>query len=181
MKKEILTKVAVIISLCIATVALVIGFVTVNKLSKMHSNSENSSSKTKYSIYFDKNSFKETPSGNTLTDAKNSGVSGTNITGLIAFKQEGDSISYTWNIVNNGTVSAKVVDDPEMFGLNDNDKQAINYKIYINDEEVSKGFEIGPGETALAKLVLEYKKNSPTVINPTSIQVISLTLNFQQK
>ncbi len=180
MKKEILTKVAVIISLCIASVALVIGFVTVNKLSKMRSNNV-SSSKTKYSVYFDKNSFKETPSGNTLTDAKNSGVSGTNITGLIAFKQEGDSISYTWNIVNNGTVSAKVVEDPELFGLNDNDKQAINYKIYINDEEVSKGFEIGPGETALAKLVLEYKKNSPTVINPTSIQVISLTLNFQQK
>lgn len=178
MKREIVTKVAIIVSMCIATVALVIGFVTVNKLSKMNNTK---TAKTKYSVYFDKNSFKETPYGNTLTDKNNSGVSGTNITGLLAFKQEGDSINYTWNIVNNGTVSAKLVEEPTLLGLNDNDKQAINYKLYINDEEVSKGFEIGAGETATAKLAIEYKKNSPTVINPASIQVISVTLNFSQK
>ena len=178
MKKEFLTKVAVVISMCIASIALVIGFVAVNKLSKMSPKKENP---TKYAIYFDKNTFKEAPHGNTLTDAKNSGVSGTNVTGLIALKQEGDSINYTWNIVNSGTVSAKVVEDPMIMGLNDNERQAINYKLYINDEEVTKGFEIGPGETAVAKLVIEYKKNSPTKINPATIQVVSLTLNFQQK
>lgn len=179
MKKEVLIKVAIIVAMCIASVALVLGFVTVNKLSKMNSNTI--SKKTKYSIYFDKSSFKETAIGTTLTDKENSGVSGTNITGLIALKKAGDAISYTWNIVNNGNVSAKIVEDPELLGLNENDKQAIDYKMYINDEEVTKGFEIGPGETATAKLTIEYKQNAPTVINPATIQVVSLTLNFQQK
>ena len=74
MKKEVVSKVAIIIAICIATVALVLGFVTVNKLSKINPKSEDNS---KYSLYFDKNSFKETPLGKTLTDKKNSGVSGT--------------------------------------------------------------------------------------------------------
>ena len=56
MKKEVVSKVAIIIAICIATVALVLGFVTVNKLSKLNPKSENNS---KYSLYFDKNSFKE--------------------------------------------------------------------------------------------------------------------------
>ena len=179
MKKEVVSKVAVIIAICIATVALVIGFVTVNKLSKISPKGD--SNDTKYSLYFDKNSFKETPLGKTMTDKKNSGVSGTNITGMIALKEEGDSINYTWNIVNNGTVSAKLVEEPELLGLNDNDKDAIEYEVYINDESVSKGLEIGAGEIATAKLVIRYKKNSPTVINPATIQVVSLTFNFTQK
>lgn len=178
MKKEVVSKVAIIIAICIATVALVLGFVTVNKLSKINPKSEDNS---KYSLYFDKNSFKETPLGKTLTDKKNSGVSGTNITGMIALKEEGDSINYTWNIVNNGTVSAKLAEEPELLGLNDNDKQAIEYEVYINDESVSKGIEIGAGEIATAKLVIKYKKNSPTIINPGTVQVVSLTFNFTQK
>ena len=178
MKKEVVSKVAIIIAICIATVALVLGFVTVNKLSKMNPKQSESG---KYSLYFDKNSFKETPLGKTLTDKKNSGVSGTNITGLIALKEEGDSINYTWNIVNNGTVTAKLVEEPEILGLSDNDKEAIEYEMYINDESVSKGLEIGAGEIASAKLVVRYKKNSPTVINPGTVQVVSLTYNFTQK
>lgn len=180
MKKEVVSKVAIVIALSIATVILVIGFVAVYKLSKMNNTTKNNED-TKYSIYFDKNSFKENPTGNTLTDSKNSGVNGTNITGLIALKQPGDSITYTWNIVNNGDVSAKLVEEPELCGLSDNDKQAIDYVLYINDEEVSKGLEIGAGETATAKLEIKYKNDSPTQINAATIQVVSLTLNFAQK
>ena len=179
MKKEVVSKIAIVISLCIATVILVIGFVAVNKLSKMNTTKETED--TKYSIYFDKNTFKENPTGKTLTDPKNSGVSGTNLTGLIALKEPGDSITYTWNIVNNGNVSAKLVEEPVLSGLSDNDKQAIEYKLYINDEEVSKGIEVGAGETASAKLVIKYKTDSPTQINAATIQVVSLTLNFAQK
>lgn len=179
MKKDVVSKIAIVIAMCIATVILVIAFVAVNRLSK--ANTSNKSSDTKYSIYFDKNSFKESPSGKTLTDPKNSGVSGTNVIGLVAFKEPGDSITYTWNIVNNGDVSAKLVEEPELSGLSENDKQAIEYQLFINDEEVSKGIEIGGGETANAKLVVKYKTDSPTQINVSTIQVLSVTMNFAQK
>lgn len=177
MKNEVLTKVAVIIAICIASVALVLGFATVNRLSKYG----NKCKDTNYSLYFDKNSFKATTIGKSLIDEKNSGISGTNVTGLVALKEKGDTITYTWNIVNNGTADAKLNELPELLGLSDNDKQAIEYELTINNEEVKKGTVIEAGETVAAKLVIAYKTNSPTTINPATIQVISLTLNFSQK
>jgi len=179
MKKDVVSKITIVILLCVATIILVIGFVAVNRLSNVSNNEK--SEETKYSLYFDKNTFKENPAGKTLTDAKNSGVSSTNLTGLIAFKEPGDSITYTWNIVNNGNVSAKLVEEPVLSGLSENDKQAIEFQMFINDEEVSKGLEVAAGETASAKLVVKYKTDATTKIDPATIQVVSLTLNFAQK
>ena len=53
--------------------------------------------------------------------------------------------------------------------------------MFINDEEVSKGLEVAAGETASAKLVVKYKTDATTKIDPATIQVVSLTLNFAQK
>lgn len=180
MKSSIISKVAIIISLCIATVALVIGFVIVSKISNIKVE-KNNNIKTKYSLYFDKDSLKETIVGNTVTDKKNTGVEGTNITGIIAFKDKGDSVTYTWNIINNGDVDAKLVEMPHILGLQDNNKEAIEYDLFINNKKVSKGTIIEAGDIAGCKMVIKYKKDSKTIIDPSTIQVVSTTFNFAQK
>ena len=68
-----------------------------------------------------------------------------------------------------------------MLGLNNNDKQAVDIEVLINDEKAKKGTEIKAGETATAKMVVTYKQNAPTVIDSTKVQVISATLTFRQK
>lgn len=176
-KKEILIRVSVIIAICIATVALVLGYVTVNKLSKINPQEE----KTKYSISFDNDSLKETKIGKTITDPKNTSVIGTNFTSVIALKEIGDSVTYTWNIKNNGTVDAVLEKKPKIIGLNDNDMKAIDAIMYINDEEVTEGMEIKAKELATAKIVISYKEDAKTVMDPTSIQFISSTFEFRQK
>ena len=181
MKKDLIVKIAIIIALSMATVALVIGFVTVNKLSNMDKKAKQEANESKYSLKFDKSSLKETVQGKTLTDKENTGVSGTNITGVVAFKEKGDSITYTWDIVNDGTKDAILNELPVIYGLNNNDKQAIEYEFIINDQKATENTIIEAGDTAAAKLTIKYKNNSPVSINPTTIQVISLTFDFSQK
>jgi len=177
MKKELLTKVSIIIAICIATVALVLGFVTVNKLSKVKDPKNNS----RFNIYFEEKTLKSTTIGSTSIDKENTKITGDNITSIISLKNPGDEIIYTWDIVNSGNVSAVLDNNPTLQGLNNNDKQAIDIKVSINDEKAKKGTEIKAGETATAKLVVTYKQNAPTVINPANVQVVSATLTFKQK
>lgn len=177
MKKEVLTKVSIIIAICIATVALVLGFVTVNKLSKV----KEPKNTTKFNIEFEEKTLKATTTGGTTIDKDNTRISGDSITSIIGLKNPGDGVIYTWDIVNNGNVSAVLENDPTLLGLNNNDKQAVDMEVTINDERAKKGTEIRAGETATAKIVITYKQNAPTVINPTTVQVISTTLTFKQK
>ena len=76
MKKEILTKVSTIIAICIATVALVLGFVTVNKLSKV----KEPKNTTKFNVVFEEKTLKATTVGTTSIDNENTKISGDNIT-----------------------------------------------------------------------------------------------------
>lgn len=180
MKNNVLTKVAIIIAICIASVALAIGFVTVTKLSNIKADKEKVTN-AKYSLYFDKDSLKETIGGKAITDKKNTAVQGTNVTGIIALKEKGDTVTYTWNIINNGSVDAELIEMPTILGLQDNFKEAIGYELYINDEKAHKGSIVEAGDITSAKLVIIYKKDTTITIDPTTIQVVSTTLNFQQK
>lgn len=177
MKKEILTKVSTIIAICIATVALVLGFVTVNKLSKV----KEPKNTTKFNVVFEEKTLKATTVGTTSIDNENTKISGDNITSIIGLKIPGDGVIYTWDIVNNGNVTAVLDKNPILLGLNNNDKQAVDIEVLINDEKAKKGTEIKAGETATAKMVVTYKQNAPTIIDSTKVQVISATLSFRQK
>lgn len=177
MKKDITKKVVTIMFLSVATVLLVLGFVAVKKLSLIDYGSKN----TKYSLYFDKESLNETTTGKTLTDKDNTSISGTNITGRIALKEKGDSVIYTWDIINGGTVDAELKELPVILGLNSNDKQAITYDLEINNQKAEVGTIIRRGEVANAKLVIRYKNDSPTLIDQSTVQVVSVTLQFNQK
>jgi hypothetical protein len=71
-----------------------------------------------------------------------------------------DSITYTFDIVNDGTIPAKMVTDPFYFGLDYCTKKYINYNLTDdNDEKIVKGNIISPGETLHVKLAIKFIAN----------------------
>ena len=57
MKKDVVSKITIVILLCVATIMLVIGFVAVNRLSNVSNNEK--SEETKYSLYLIKTHLKK--------------------------------------------------------------------------------------------------------------------------
>ena len=72
----------------------------------------------------------------------------------IAFQKVGDSVTYKFNILNDGTIPAKLFHDPYIFGKDNITKKYIaRYLTYENGEDIKKGDTLNPGE----KVTVSYR------------------------
>ena len=77
------------------------------------------------------------------------------------FLRAGDAIEYTFDIINDGTITAVLKRDPMYLKLDQYTKKHIEYSIlYSNGDKIKKGDTIEVGETKSFKVRLTYK-NSP--------------------
>lgn len=69
-----------------------------------------------------------------------------------------DSITYTFDITNDGTIKGKLVNDPIIFGTDAYFKKHIYYELTdINGDKINKGDIIEPGDTKKVKLTVTYQ------------------------
>ena len=76
------------------------------------------------------------------------------------FLKAGDAIEYSFDIINDGTITAELKRDPIYLKLDQYTKKHIEYYIlYSNGDKIKKGDTIKPGETKSFKVRLLYKSS----------------------
>lgn len=72
----------------------------------------------------------------------------------MSFQKIDDSVTYTFDILNDGSIPAKLMHDPIIFGKDNFTKKYITrYLTYKNGEDIKKGDILNPGE----RVTVEYK------------------------
>lgn len=78
-----------------------------------------------------------------------------------SFVKKGDSVEYTFDAINDGTINAKLFLDPIYLKADMYFKKHIAYSItYQNGDKVQKGDELKVGETKVFKVRLSYENNA---------------------
>jgi hypothetical protein len=97
------------------------------------------------------------------------------------FNNVNDSITYTFDIINDGTIPAKLVTNPFYFGLDALTKKYITYTLTDNeDEKIVKGSCINPGETLHVKLVLNFINNPDIATQDSNYWDVTIFFNYLQ-
>ena len=74
-----------------------------------------------------------------------------------SFQKKDDSVDYTFDVINDGTINAKLAWDPIKLKKDMYFKSHISYSIkYTDGEDVKKGDELLSGETKTMKVHIEY-------------------------
>lgn len=78
----------------------------------------------------------------------------------LKFTQPKDSLTYSFEIVNDGTITAKLMGDPILFGTDNFFKKHIFYELTDNNnEKIKSGDVIKPGETKKVNFKVTYIKD----------------------
>ncbi len=105
------------------------------------------------------------------------------ITGInVSLSTPGDRVTYTVDLVNEGTINAKI-DKIEKTELTEEQQKYLTFKVaYTNGLEVSEGDILSKGETRNLTITIEFIKDLTKEDLPTSTNTISLSykLNFVQ-
>ena len=82
----------------------------------------------------------------------------------LGFTKINDSITYTFDITNDGTIPVKLIKDPIFFGTDIYFKKHIFYNLTdISDNQIKSGDVIEPGDTKKVKLQITYLKDADIV------------------
>lgn len=111
----------------------------------------------------------------------------TQITGLVAdLKKPGDSVSYTFDIVNNGDINAKItsvsIATPNC-GANTSACSKMEYSVKYTSSGLTPavGNTLNKNSSVNATLTIKYKDNNPlTDSNDVSISGLDVTINYGQ-
>ena len=101
----------------------------------------------------------------------------------ITLAKPGDFYEFTVNVVNDGTIDAKLSADPTLSGLTPEQKVYANYTVTYNDgTKVSKGDKLKADTSKTLKVRVEYKKDITPEQLPSESQEVTLTfaMNYIQ-
>ena len=98
-----------------------------------------------------------------------------------SFQKAGDSVDYTFDVINDGTIKAKLGFDPIKLKSDMYFKKHINYTItFIDGSEVKKGDELNPGETKTFKVHIEYTNKADLATIDSQFYESSIYLMYLQ-
>lgn len=120
-------------------------------------------------------------SANATTPAKLSGTD--TITFAVDLNTPGDFYEFTFDVVNDGTIDAKLGTTPSIPAIPSNLQSYVTYKVTYSDDgsALNANDTLAHGATKKVKVRLEFKKDIaqlPTAEDPLAL---SFTLNYVQK
>lgn len=120
-------------------------------------------------------------SANATTPAKLSGTD--TITFAVDLNTPGDFYEFTFDVVNDGTIDAKLNTKPSIPSIPENLQSYVTYKVTYSDDgsALNANDTLAHGATKKVKVRLEFKKDItqlPTAEDPLAL---SFTLNYVQK
>ena len=182
MEKERRTKALVIVVLLIVIAGLTIAFAALS--ATLNINGTAYLDAAKWGIKFE--NLSEPVKGGTATTtgtAKIEESKSAEITDInVSLSTPGDKVTYTVDLVNEGTINAKI-DKIEKTELTSEQQKYLTFKVTDKDgKEVSEGDILSKGETRNLTITIEFIKDLTKEDLPTSTSTISLSykLNFVQ-
>ena len=182
MEKERRTKALVVVVLLIVVAGLTIAFAALS--TTLNINGTAYLDAAKWGIRFENlSSPTKIGSATTTGTAKIEETKSAEITDInVSLSIPGDKIVYTVNLVNKGTINAKI-DNIEKTVLTQEQQRYLTFKVTDKDgREVSEGDILSAGETRSLTITIEFIKDLTKEDLPTSTSTISLSykLNFVQ-
>ena len=182
MKKEKKTKVLVMVILLIVVAGLTVAFAALS--ATLNINGTAYLDAAKWGIKFENLSEPvKTGDASTSGTAKIEETKSAEITGInVSLLTPGDKVTYTVDLVNKGTINAKI-DKIEKTELTSEQQKYLTFKITDKEgKEVSEGDILSAGETRNLIITIEFIKDLTKEDLPTSTSTISLSykLNFVQ-
>ncbi len=182
MEKERRTKALVVVVLLIVVAGLTVAFAALS--SALNINGTAYLDAAKWGIKFE--NLSEPVSVGTATVAGTAKIEETKsaeINGInVSLSTPGDKVTYTVDLVNEGTINAKI-DKIEKTELTSEQQKYLTFKVTDKEgKEVSEGDILSAGETKNLTITIEFIKDLTKEDLPTSISTISLSykLNFVQ-
>ena len=182
MEKERRTKALAVVVLLIVVAGLTVAFAALS--TTLNINGTAYLDAAKWGIKF-KNLSNPTKIGSATTTgtAKIEESKAAEITGInVSLSTPGDKVTYTVDLVNKGTINAKI-DNIEKTLLTSEQQKYLTFKVTGKDgREVSEGDILSAGETRSLTITIEFIKDLTKEDLPTSTSSISLSykLNFVQ-
>ncbi len=182
MEKERRTKALVVVVLLIVVAGLTIAFAALS--TTLNINGTAYLDAAKWGIKFENLSDPvKVGTATTTGTAKIEESKSAEITGInVSLSTPGDKVTYTVDLVNEGTINAKI-DKIEKTELTSEQQKYLTFKVTDKDgKEVSEGDILSAGETRNLTITIEFIKDLAKEDLPTSTSTISLSykLNFVQ-
>ncbi|MBR2246799.1 MAG: hypothetical protein IKG58_03030 [Bacilli bacterium] len=108
----------------------------------------------------------------------------TDVNYSVNLEKPGDYYEFTVDVVNGGTIPAKLAATPTITGLTEAQKQYITYTVtYADGTPIQKDDKLGSEHVKIVKVRVEYKKDLAADQLPTTDQEANLTfaMNFVQE
>ena len=182
MEKERRTKALVVVVLLIVVAGLTIAFAALS--TTLNINGTAYLDAAKWEIRFENlSSPTKIGSATTTGTAKIEETKAAEITGMnVSLSTPGDKVTYTVDLVNKGTINAKI-DNIEKTVLTQEQQKYLTFKVTDKDgKEISQDDILSAGETKNLTITIEFIKDLTKENLPTSTSTISLSykLNFVQ-
>ncbi len=182
MEKERRTKALVVVVLLIVVAGLTVAFAALS--TTLNINGTAYLDAAKWGIRFENlSSPAKIGSATTTGTAKIEETKSAEINGInVSLSTPGDKVTYTVDLVNKGTINAKI-DNIEKTVLTSEQQKYLTFKVTDKSgNEVSKGDILSAGETRNLTITIEFIKDLTKEDLPTSTSTISLSykLNFVQ-
>ena len=170
-----------IAAICVAVVALSIGYSALSQA--LNINGTTTVKGSTWDIHFE-NLTKPTAANNGLIGSAtedSSTLNNTTLTFAANLTLPGDSITYNWDVTNAGTINAKLSGTPVLTGLDAATAANVSYTFtYADGTAVTSNDTLNVGETKHLKLIVTFNTTAETVSSTDTALTLSTTLTYVQ-
>ena len=180
------TKNVLLITLLVGIISMTIAYAALSTSLKISTTTKIND--TNWDIHFENLTLVENASGNTGTVVKPAKIQDntTQIKELVVdLKKPGDFVSYTFDIVNNGDIAAKltsIVFSTPNCGVNSTECQNLEYSLKYTTSGITPAVNniLQKKSRINATLTIKYKENAPLIEEDVTANGIDITMIYTQ-
>ena len=172
-------RVMAIIGIIVALVGLTVGYSTLQQTLLI--NAKTKVKGANWSVHFDTTSLSEAAIVGSAEVVAPATISVTNITLDVSLVQPKDSITYTFDVVNDGSLDAKLSAAPTLTGIDEALAKNVSFSLtYADNTAILANDELNVGDTKKLKLVVSMNDVEEVSAEDATLN-LSATLLYVQK
>lgn len=182
MQKERGIRIVAIVAICVAVIALSIGYAAVSQSLKVNGTTKLKGSS--WNVQFTNLVKPTVENGGLLGSASevSSTLTGTNLSFSANLILPGDSITYRFSVTNAGNIDAKLSATPVLTGLDSAKEQSVLYTMtYEDGSAIQENDLLNAKETKNIVLTVTFNQAATSVPSADTELSLSTTMNYIQK
>lgn len=181
MQKERGFRALAVVAICVAVVALSIGYAALSQT--LNINGTTTLKGSTWDVHFENLTKPTTENSGLVGKATetSSSLSTTTLTFTANLTLPGDSITYLWDVKNAGTIDAKLSATPVLTGLTEAQAQNVSYTFtYADGTAIAANDTLNASETKHLKLVVTFASTATTTVTTDTNLSLSSTMTYVQ-